>query len=99
MKQLPSRLKHARQKAQLSQKELGEKLGISEMAISAYETGRAIPPIPALKKISEITKLPFSYFIAEKKKQISLESLHIDIQKIKKDVSQVLKLLQSYAEK
>ncbi len=93
MKSLADKLRHARQSANLSQKELGGKLGISEMAISAYETGRAIPPIPALKKIAEITQLPMSYFIENENKEISMESLNRNIQRMQKDISQILKLL------
>jgi len=39
----------------MSQKQLAKKLGISDKTISAYETGRAIPPTPTLTKIAEIT--------------------------------------------
>lgn len=56
-------IKQARILSGLSQKQLGAKLGISNKSISAYESGRAIPPVHTLKKMSEITKKPFGYFL------------------------------------
>lgn len=48
-------IKKARVTSGLSQKELGKKLGVSDKTVSAYETGRAIPPSPTLFKIADIT--------------------------------------------
>jgi transcriptional regulator with XRE-family HTH domain len=53
-------IKQARIRAGLSQKELGKRLGISGKTVSAYETGRAIPPMPILASISAITKVDIS---------------------------------------
>ena len=50
-------IKKARLLAGLSQEELAEKLGVSAKTISAYETGRAIPPSPTLIRIAEITSV------------------------------------------
>lgn len=50
-------IKKARIAARLSQEELARKLGVSAKTISAYETGRAIPPSPTLIRIAEITKV------------------------------------------
>ena len=44
-------IKKARLLAEMSQKQLAKKIGISDKTISAYETGRAIPPAPTLTKI------------------------------------------------
>jgi ADP-ribose pyrophosphatase YjhB (NUDIX family)/DNA-binding XRE family transcriptional regulator len=48
-------IKKARTSLDLSQKELAKRLGVSDKTVSAYETGRAIPPTPTLAKIAEIT--------------------------------------------
>lgn len=50
-------IKKARIAAGLSQEELARKLGVSAKTISAYETGRAIPPSPTLIRIAEIVKI------------------------------------------
>jgi len=50
-------IKRARVLADMSQKELAKKLGVSDKTVSAYETGRAIPPTITLAKISKITKV------------------------------------------
>lgn len=49
-------IKKARVSSGLSQKDLAKRLGVSDKTVSAYETGRAIPPTPTLAKIAEITK-------------------------------------------
>lgn len=48
-------IKKVRVTSGLSQKQLAKKLGVSDKTVSAYETGRAIPPTPTLAKIAEIT--------------------------------------------
>ena len=44
----------ARKKHKLSQKELADKIGVTQQAISSYETGIRQPPIDILVKMSEI---------------------------------------------
>jgi transcriptional regulator with XRE-family HTH domain len=58
-------LKLARISANVSQKELAEKLGLSDRAISAYETGRAIPPSSTLARIAEILNVSVSEIVGE----------------------------------
>lgn len=62
---LADRIRAARQRASLSQDELGKILGISDKTISAYEVGRAVPPLPKLIKIADVTHHPISYFSDE----------------------------------
>ncbi len=62
-------IKKARIQSGLSQKSLAKKLGISDKTISAYETGRAIPPMPTLTEISKITGVSISQIIEESKEE------------------------------
>ncbi len=63
-----TRLKQAREAAGLSQKALGIKAGIDEFSASArmnqYETGKHVPDILTLNKISKVLKVPLAYFYA-----------------------------------
>lgn len=72
-------IKRARKLAKLSQKELGDKLSISDKTISAYESGRAIPPVPTLQKIAEITRQPIDiFFQSDGKKEVNIVNLKLD---------------------
>ena len=46
-------IKEARKEKGLTQKELGEKLGVSYQMIAQYESGRRKPKIETLKRISD----------------------------------------------
>lgn len=85
--ELRKKIRKARVAADLSQKQLAEELGISEKTISAYEKGRAIPPVPTLEKISNITDRPIQYFVKNGRKDIVEEisgKLDIIIQELEK---------------
>lgn len=62
---LARNIQQARKSAGLSQKELAQKLSVSDKTISAYESSRAVPPVPTLKKIAEITHQPINVFFQE----------------------------------
>lgn len=47
------KIKQARKKAGYTQKELGEKLGISQVRVAQYENGIRNPKIETIKKIAE----------------------------------------------
>ncbi len=63
-------IKKARILAKLTQKQLAEKIGVSVKTISAYETGRAIPPLPTLLQIAETTDTRLEHLIGKKQKTI-----------------------------
>lgn len=83
---LGEKIKLARVNARLSQKDLAQKLKLSEKTISAYEKERAIPPVPTLNQIANITGQPIQFFIENGKKdkmeEIS-EKLDIIIKELK----------------
>lgn len=66
------RIRRARETQGVSQKALGLSLGLSDKAISAYESGRILPPIETLSKIAKELDKPFSYFVAEVADEASL---------------------------
>jgi repressor LexA len=82
-------INRARKLVKLSQKELGNKLSISNKTISAYESGRVIPPIPTLQKIAEITNQPIGIFFQNDESEVNITNLKLDtileeLDKIKK---------------
>lgn len=48
------RIKEHRRRLDLSQQALGEKLGISSVAVSKWERGQSQPDIPTLKRLADI---------------------------------------------
>lgn len=62
---LQERVRRAREEAHLSQKELGDFIGVSDKSVSAYEQGRSTPPFEKLKKIAECTNRPITFFTEE----------------------------------
>lgn len=66
------RIKRARESKGLSQKILGVKLGLSDKAISSYESGRTVPPIETMFKIAKELDRPISYFLETKEDDASL---------------------------
>lgn len=95
---LPRRLKYIRQKQGITQKELGEKLGMDETGASArisqYETGKHAPDYATIKRISDVLCIPVAYFYCEEDvlANIVLEvSNHNQLVKLK-----ILDLIESY---
>lgn len=65
----PARLKSARTKAKVSQKELGIKIGMEASSASGrmnhYEKGRHVPDVATLKRLAEELNVPLNYFFCE----------------------------------
>ncbi|MGL6313199.1 helix-turn-helix domain-containing protein [Vibrio sp. WXL103] len=66
---IPERLKQARKKAKISQKALGERIGMDESSASPrmnqYEKGKHTPDIGTLKALADELGVPLSYFFCE----------------------------------
>ncbi|OBU27965.1 XRE family transcriptional regulator [Photobacterium kishitanii] len=66
---IPARLKAARKKAKITQKDLGVKIGMEESSASGrmnhYEKGRHVPDIGTLKRMAEELGVPLHYFFCE----------------------------------
>lgn len=62
-------LRTARKAAGLTMKELGEKVGVSESAISQYETGKREADFETLLKIGEILDCSIDYLLRGEQKK------------------------------
>lgn len=65
------RLKKARISKKLSQLELGDKLGVSDVSISNYETEHREPTLEKLIKLCEILDLTPNYLLGYEKLYVS----------------------------
>lgn len=88
---LGQKIRYARRSLGMSQKELGEMLHLSDKAVSAYEVGRAVPPIETLKDISKFTSKPMSYFINESTK--TEQTIAEKIASIEEELRQIKEML------
>lgn len=66
-------LKNLRQRANLTQKELGEKLHISETMVSYYEHSRRYPSADILKLMAEVFHVSVDYLLGLEKKEMTLD--------------------------
>lgn len=79
-----NRIKKHREKAGLSQKELGEKLGVSQQHIAQYENEKRIPKMETLRKLSNALNV-YTYDLlydentAEEKKQQDIAEIAIKL--------------------
>lgn len=87
---LPERIREARLGAGLSQTDLGSAIGLSDKSISAYEKGRATPPLGKLKGISEETHRPLQYFTGEVEQDFSVESKLASIEEQLAEIKELL---------
>lgn len=66
---IPIRLKQARKRAGITQKNLGVMIGMDESSASGrmnhYEKGRHIPDIGTLRRLAEALGVPLSYFFCD----------------------------------
>ncbi|MDW2001550.1 helix-turn-helix transcriptional regulator [Vibrio sp. 2304] len=66
---IPERLKQARKKVDISQKELGVRVGMDESSASGrmnhYEKGRHVPDVETLRKLAKELGVPLNYFFCE----------------------------------
>ncbi|MDQ0252886.1 transcriptional regulator with XRE-family HTH domain [Evansella vedderi] len=58
-----SRIKRLRHKQRLTQQDLGQKINVSKVAISCYETGKRTPDTDTLKKLAEVFHVSIDYLL------------------------------------
>lgn len=88
---IAKRIRQARQQSYLSQQDLGKAIGVSDKSISAYEQGRAVPPVNKLKKIASATSHPLNYFTDEKADQATIASRLVKVEQQLKQIKRLLK--------
>lgn len=67
---IDNNLKYAREELELTQKELGYTLGVSEFTISGWETGKDYIPLRHLIKIGNLYNLSIDYILGFERKNI-----------------------------
>lgn len=80
IKVFSERLKKTRISAKLTQQQFADEMGISVAALSYYETGKRVPDIIFLKKVSEYFLIPVDYFLGgtnSTKKENEIISNHL----------------------
>jgi transcriptional regulator with XRE-family HTH domain len=60
---IPSKLRDARKVARLSQGDLGDRIGVSRQAVSAYERGDKSPEPATFQKIADVLDQPVNFFV------------------------------------
>lgn len=91
---LADRIRQARDSAHISQKQLGDSIGVSDKSISSYEKARSTPPIEKLKKIAKITNKPLLFFTEEKTIKIDIISKLNVVEKELQEIKELLAKIQ-----
>lgn len=93
---ISKKIRQARVEAALSQKELADALKLSDRTISAYEQGRALPPLDTLQTISNLTHKSINYFLDEDIETQTDFDLQVKIKKIEIELLQIKKALREH---
>ena len=70
-----NKLAQLRQNAHLSQKQLAQKLGVSQASINYWENGQRTPSVKAAQKISDYFKMPISEIFSPYKEEINITNI------------------------
>jgi len=93
---LPQRLREARQRADISQKKLGIRIGMEPSSASGrmnhYEKGRHIPDLQTLKHLAEELGVPLNYFFCETEEMAKLVKIFYQMDKERQ--SELLRILE-----
>lgn len=96
MDKIAKKLRQARVEAALSQKDLADSLKLSDRTISAYEKGRAMPPLDTLQSISNLTHKSINYFLDEEIDDGEDLDLQVKLKKIEIELLQIKKALKEH---
>ncbi len=97
LEKFPGKLKSAREAKKLSQSKLGMLIGLSDKAISAYESGRTYPPLDTLAKIAKELNKSMTYFLIDDPKEASLmnkiDRLSFELKDFSEDMEEIREYL------
>ena len=88
---LSKRIRIAREESEYSQRDLADILKVSDKTISAYESGRAAPPVEKLEKIARATSRPMSFFSEDKEQDYTIEAKFTQVEKLLLEIKDLLK--------
>lgn len=95
IKDLPDKLKELRQRLELSQREVADRLGVSPSIISGYETGERTPSIDSLLSISYLYNCSVDYLLGKTNEK---PKLYIDTSKLNENqVKAIISLIESFS--
>ncbi|RMD77315.1 XRE family transcriptional regulator [Candidatus Dojkabacteria bacterium] len=90
---LSKKIKMARLESSMSQLEVGRVLGVTDKTISAYESGRIVPPVDKLMALAEIFKKPITYFLGldprDYKVASRLRAVEIALRDVRRQLSEI----------
>jgi len=84
------KIKDAREKKRLNQKDFAELLKVSQASVSKYESGENIPRMNKLREIASILELPLTYFIDESEEGKKDAPESVTHRERKKEILQVI---------
>ena len=81
----------------ITQKELAEKLGVSQAFISSWQVGKRHPKLSSIKKIAKAVNVPVNYFITDEHEQKDIKNskdLIIQMKELELRILKIEKLLE-----
>lgn len=97
VEKIGDRIRKYREESGMSQKKLGMILGLSDKAISAYESCRTLPPIETLYRIAQELDKPLELFISDESEELEVQDRVDRIEKtlglITQEIAELKKLL------
>lgn len=99
VEKIGNRIRKYREESGMSQKKLGMILGLSDKAISAYESCRTLPPIETLYRISQELDKPLELFISDESEALEVQDRVLRIEKTLSTISQEIAELKNLLKK
>jgi transcriptional regulator with XRE-family HTH domain len=87
-------LRQLRCNLNLSQERFGKRLGISGKSVSAYETGRCVPTVRVLRRVSDKYNVDFTEMSSDNRTHLnkSVEEVENSVKELKDTLAKILSL-------